>query len=302
MKPLDIFRLKILIKLAETNSFQKGWAVWEPQISRLCSGKATPEKLFRLGEHLSNLFRSNRVEGRGQASVSGGGAAWECLVAWYLNLIFWGTDVIATRQNKQFVPKIVNNALTVTISNHQTNTESDIIVYRTSQEGLGTDISIDKINIAISERLHKTDVAVVQCKTNWNDNAQIPMLWDLIYNSSSFRIPHVSVGIQGVNPTSFRRFAYAFVTVPTITCPPKSNSLSVLRVRNMTGGNYWGKPTHQGIARCINEFFLHNFPDAFSGGVTHHIEENLGCSPEVLEVLLSMKVSELKRILAAATS
>lgn len=302
MKPLDIFRLKILIKLAETQSFQNGWGVWEPQIRKLASGENKAEKLFQLGGHLSDLFRSNRVEGRGQDSVSGGGSAWECLVTWYLNLIFWGTDVIATRQNRQFVPEKINKALSVTISNQQTNTESDIVVYRTSQETLTATVDIAQINAYVSANLHDTDVAVVQCKTNWNDNAQIPMLWDLIYNSSSFRIPHVSVGIEGVNPTSFRRFAYAFVTVPTSRGPFNPTSLCVLRVKNMTGGNYWGKPSSQGISSCLNEFFHRNFPDAFNGAIPHHINRGLLGASAVLEAFLSMDVDGLKALLHEASA
>lgn len=300
MKPLDIFRLKILLKLAETNSFRNGWAIWEPQIRALCSEGSQSQNLFALGHHLSELFRSNRVEGRGQASVSGGGAAWECLVTWYLNLIFWGTDVIATRQNKQFVPSKINNALSVTISNQQTNTESDIVVYRIPSGQLGANVDVGSINTIVSSNLLSTDVAVVQCKTNWNDNAQIPMLWDLIYNSSSFRIPHVSVGVQGVNPASFRRFAYAFMTVPTSNGPFNPASLCVLRVKNMTGGNYWGRQSTEGVASCINEFFLRNFPDAFAGGITQHIEQNLINAPQVLDAFFRMEEQAIKQLLASS--
>jgi hypothetical protein len=189
MKPLDIFRLKVLLKLAETESFRRSWDMFSPRIEELCNGGNQAQRVFNLGDHLSEIFRSNRVDGRGQDSVSGGGNVWECLVAWYLNLIFWGTDVLATRQNNQFVPLTIKNAFSVTISNRKTNTESDVIAYRVPQVGLAANISIANINDAITANLPTTDVAIVQCKTNWNDNAQIPMLWDLIYNSSSFRIP-----------------------------------------------------------------------------------------------------------------
>lgn len=302
MKPLDILRLKILLKLAETGSFRGGWGVWEPQIRQLCAPAVTPNSIFTLGEHLSELFQSNRIEGRDQASVSGGGSAWECLVAWYLNLVFWGTDVVATRQNRLFVPEQINKALSVTISNQQTNTESDIVVYRVNQDTLGNNVDVGAINAVVAANIHNTDIAVVQCKTNWNDNAQIPMLWDLIYNSSSFRIPNVSVGVGGVNPASFRRFAYAFVTVPTSRGAFNPTSLCVLRVKNMTGGNYWGKPSRQGVAGCLNEFFLRNFPDAFVGGIPHHLGQGIIRSPETLEAFLSMDATFLRALIAKATA
>jgi len=295
MRAVDAFRLEMLSRLVSTQSLRNGWAIWESSLRAQCNAENQAERVFALGEHLSSIFRENRVEGRGQASVAGGGAAWECLVTWYLNLVFWGTDVIATRQNQQFVPKIINNALTVTISNQQTNTESDIVVYRIPPLNEQSALSISRINEIITGRLLETDVAVVQCKTNWNDNAQVPMLWDLIYNSSSFRIPHVSVGVHGVNPPSFRRFAYSFMTVPTSKGPFNPKSLCVLRVKNMTGGNYWGRSTTEGVASCINEFFLRNFPDVFAGGVLQHINQNLLRNPNILESFLSLDFTRLRQ-------
>ena len=41
----------------------------------------------------------------------------------------------------------------------------------------------------------------LQCKTNWNDNAQVPMLWDIIYSSNE-KLNNISVGINGVSPHS----------------------------------------------------------------------------------------------------
>lgn len=28
---------------------------------------------------------------------------------------------------------------------------------------------------------------IIQCKTNWNDNAQIPMLWNMVYATKDFK-------------------------------------------------------------------------------------------------------------------
>jgi hypothetical protein len=145
----------------------------------------------------------------------------------------------------------------------------------------------------VTDNLLHTDIAIVQCKTNWNDNAQVPMLWDLIYNSKDFRITNVSVGIKGVNPASFRRFAYAFMTVPTSKGPFNPTSLAVLRVKNMTGGNYWGRKSAAGVSSCINEFFR-NFPDVFTGGVMQHLKKQLE-NPAVLEAFLSLKFDTLKQ-------
>ena len=51
----------------------------------------------------------------------------------------------------------------------------------------------DKFNIEVSNYLCARDfdsfeIGVIQCKTNWNDNAQIPMLWDMIYSNTTVSI------------------------------------------------------------------------------------------------------------------
>ena len=280
MKPVDEFRCDVLKHLSQTKSFQKAWVKWLPIIDSHCGLNPNQQQIFTLGEELSRIFKSNVVTGRTQSAVSGGGTAWECLITWYLNLSFWGTDIIVTRQNKKFIPKVVSDSLCVTISNHQTNTESDIVVYSIPQIGTTTDLTLKKINDLILVNITSTDIAVVQCKTNWNDNSQIPMLWDLIYNSSSFRIPNVSIGINGVNPGSFRTFYYSFITVPTIKKPLKSTHIAVLRVKNLTGGNYWGKSTEAGISSCVNEYFGRNFGSYFVGGVQTHINNQISNDPD----------------------
>lgn len=281
MKTVDKFRIKVLDKLSEIPSLRDSWGQFSGKIDSIIDiNNPTSHQIFDLGEHLSDIFQSNSTAGRGQSQLSGGGAAWECLITWYLNLIFWGTNVIATKQNRNFVPEVVNESLCVTIANHQTNTESDIVIYSIPDVDNLVDIDLNDVDDLIRSNIKNVDLAVVQCKTNWNDNAQIPMLWDLIYNSTNFRIPNVFVGINGVNPSSFKTFTYSFVTVPTTTRVRfTSSNLAVLRVNNLTGGNYWGKPTQQGVALCINNFFGRNFGNYFSGGVQTHISQQIISDP-----------------------
>ena len=47
-------------------------------------------------------------------------------------------------------------------------------------------MNIEKINDFITFNFDKIEINVIQCKTNWNDNAQIPMLWDMIYKVKYF--------------------------------------------------------------------------------------------------------------------
>lgn len=293
MLALDGFRLKILERTASIKSLKDSWDNWYRILDLHLPDNANGQQVFNFAHHLSDMFQSNAVGGRGQSQLSGGGAAWECLVEWYLNLVFWGTPVIAARQNKAHIPKVLFNALSVTISNNTTNSESDIVVFSVpNADGLAS-ITLEDINELISRNTERTDLSVVQCKTNWNDNAQIPMLWDLIYNSSGFnRIPNVSVGVTGVNPNSFGSFSYAFVTVPTIKKLPKPNGVAVLRVKNLTGGNYWGKPTMPSIAASLNEYFGRNFSHHFIGGVAQHISRQISLHPNLIAKFKSLDFTQ----------
>lgn len=291
---LNLLRLDILKQISRTSSFVNSWPVWKAEIERSLLPNATGQKVFDLGERLSDIFRSNSEAGRSQSSLSGGGTAWECLIIWYMNFIFWSTPVLATRPNKALLPQIISDAISVTIGGHRTNTESDILVFTVPDP---TSLQLPEkrkdhflaLNEHLSSRVANSRLAIVQCKTNWNDNAQIPMLWDLLYNSTGTRIKSVSIGSGGVHPHSFADFSYSFVTVPTTTRGQyKETDLSVLRVRNLTGGNYWGKSTKSGVVACVNEFFARNFPSAFKGGVKAHLDKQIADNAALISAFLTL--------------
>ncbi len=275
MEHLAVFKTRYLQQLAAVRSFSDSYKVWEPNIRTILGDKIDGQSLFNLGDQLSEIFRTTGGEGRTQGSLSGGGAAWECLVCWYLNLIFWNTPIFVARQNRHFVPSVINDSICVTISNTQTNTESDIVIFSVPEVEYLHGSALDDLNNHLVERIGDAELCVLQCKTNWNDNAQIPMLWDMIYNSSTFRIPYVSVGRNGVNPSSYRQFSYAFVTVPSNQGVYRAMNTSVLRVKGLTGGNYWGKPTEQNVAASIKELAGRRFPTVFVGGVISHIDRSI---------------------------
>ncbi|MFW5804332.1 MAG: hypothetical protein ACOCWG_03765, partial [bacterium] len=109
------------------------------------------------------------------------------------------------------------------------------------------------------------EIGIIQCKTNWNDNAQIPMLWSMIYEADSFTNNIISLGRNGYSIRDLKKFSYSFCTVPTNDMNGyKQDSTSVNRVRNLTGGNYWGNSTRNAVASSIKEIFNRNFRNAFS--------------------------------------
>ena len=276
MSKLDEYRIHTLTHVAKLKSMKKPWTVWQPIIRSKLGKSPNGNSIFQFGNHVSEVFQSNTTPGRDQSDLSIGGTAWECLNVWYLNLLFWGTPIIAVRTNKNSVPECLRNALTVTHSSVQTNTESDVSIFSVPEHKLLKSSKIVDLNKHLESRVGSVDLVNLQCKTNWNDNAQVPMLWDLIYNVDKFKLDNVSVGIKGVSPRSLNSFKYAFSTVPTVKLEKvKTNSLCVLRVKNLSGRNYWGHPTKKGIATCVNELPGNHFPEYYKDGVINHLNSAL---------------------------
>ncbi len=288
MSSIDDFRIEMLRHISQLNSFQDSWSAWQPLIKSQLGSKPSAQSIYDLGEKLEDIFKGNVVTGRDNSAVSTGGTAWECLVCWYLNLVFYGTDVIVVRPHVNFMPATLSKALTISISNVKTNTESDLVAFNVPSLSGGAKYDLRGIDAVISSNPLNTELSVIQCKTNWNDNAQIPMLWDLIYSSNSFRMANVSVGTGGISPTSFKRFTYSFVTVPTSRGQFAANSLAVLRVKNLSGGNYWGRQSKSGVARSLNEYFTSNFGTYFAGTVQQSIDQNVISNPAILNSFLSI--------------
>ena len=296
MASLDKFRLQQMKAIARQKSIKNSWPIFEPALRKILGPNPTAQDIFDLGDHLSDVFTSNAVS-RTNTTVAQGGYAWECLVAWYLNLVMYGTNAVVVKPTSQFLPAPIKHATAVTISSTRTNTESDLVAFRVEPRSGGKSHDIRSLELALSTDANKTDVSVIQCKTNWNDNAQIPMLWGLIYDAKgTISIQNVSIGTNGLSPQSFRNFKYGFMTVPTSKGPFLPHTLAVLRVQALSGGNYWGHPTTKSVARSIKEFFTSNFASAFSsaGSVANQIQNVISESPEVLEAFLSLDFSRLE--------
>ena len=264
-----------------TPTFIECWKTWRPEILRLLGTNYDEDKILNLGNHLSAIFKSTGGGGRGQGELSSSGTAWESLVCWYINLCTAGSRTVAFRM-MSLVPTAFRDAITVNYANFACNTESDITIITfpnlpdynvdcstLNLNGLnGIPIPVLKrgrFNSDLTDFLAARDfglheIGIIQCKTNWNDNAQIPMLWDMIYSVGGFRNRNISIGRNNFSIQNCQAFTYSFVTVPS---NKKANyngsSVAVKRVTNLSGGNYWGKPTSRNVARSISEIFRNNY-------------------------------------------
>jgi hypothetical protein len=283
-----------------TATVKKVWPTWRSEIQRHLGPEPDETKIFDLGDHLSAIFATTRTAGRQQGELSGGGVAWEALVCWYLNLCMVGTRCVAFKR-MSLVPKAVKDAITINYGNFACNTESDITIvvfpdlpdYYADVHNLN--VTVDgtlhqylkdyKLQKKVHEFLVKRDfveleIGIVQCKTNWNDNAQIPMLWDMIYSANGFRGRNITIGQEGFNLHDTRNFTYAFVTVPTNPLSQyMDGSVKIKRVTNMSGGNYWGHPSRANVARSLKEIFVNNYQGGTEDSFRTNIRQAL---PDIL--------------------
>lgn len=277
MKPLDQYRLSSLRELASLPAVAKTWPKFQTSILKLIGDNPTPTQIFELGSNLAQVFQSEKWT-RSQSDLARAGNMWEILICWYLNLILYGTNAVVMRPSRKFMPKVIQEALTVKILGVATNKEADLVAFSLPAAQLTDSPSCDAVDGVIRASTKSCNLTVIQSKTNWNDNAQAPMLWDIVYNAQNLRLPTVAVGEGGFSPYSFQNFSYAFMTVPTNTggiASFKASTTAVVRVRGLSGGNYWGHPSRAGVADSISEFLGRNFQSAFTGGVQNHIATNI---------------------------
>lgn len=292
-------------KLFETNGFSSVWASWKSKINTdvFLSGTPTENQIYSIADNLRDIFRSTGTVGRTQSDVSGGGANWEALVCWYLNLCLIGRRTFVIKHHKDLIPEPVNKAITVNYGNFRSNTESDLIAITFPDRD---DYNCDKDDIVVNDTNGNTvptysgakynflpimnalvardfedvEIHIIQCKTNWNDNAQIPMLWDAVYSANTFR-NGISVGADGFSIHDAKRFTYSFVTVPSNQLVKdgretyKNTSTAVLRVINLSGGNYWGLPSKTGIASSVKELLERNLKSGQNRGILFTIRAAL---------------------------
>ena len=235
--------------------------MWQPVLAVAVGPNPTPAGVLKLGGTLAKTFRLSGAAGRGQGEVSGGGAAWEALVCWYLNLCLIGTNSVAIKKQAH-VPACIKDALTISYRSVTANTESDLVCItfpedlKQPKKELTVGALMEHVELVADDMFSHLRVSIVQCKTNWNDNSQIPMMWDMLYNAKDFKDKRISKGHNQFFIEHLDHFSYAFVTVPTVSLAKlKPNSVAVRRVAELSGGNYWGLPGSAGIAKSLDEIF-----------------------------------------------
>lgn len=244
---------------------------WRDEVLKRIGSKPDLRKLLDLGDDLSEIFLTTRGGGgRDQGSLAGAGVSWECLVCWYCNAYMLGSRVVFIKYKKSIIPEALRNAVTVKYGTVHATSEADLVAIvfpkigeYTKPRGRLSDSEFSEVTNRLADRhFGRHGLGIISCKTNWNDNAQVPMLWDMVYTMGKIPQSKVTVGVSG-HLLSSLDFTYSFVTVPTNRDPYKPTDINVQRVNSLSGGNYWGRATQRGIADSIKEIFAKNFRKAY---------------------------------------
>ena len=263
---VEHLRFQAIEHLWKIPSCSNPMETWMGRITTILGDAPTADAILSLGDNLSDIFENTSEPGRGQSTLAGAGYGWEALVCWYMNLCMIGSRSVVIKRKRQLIPTCVEDAMTIVYHNSPTNTESDLLCLSfPNVPDVTNNLTNDhlrnfkqRLDEVARDNLEQLVVGNIQCKTNWKDNAQIPMLWDMIYRSSGFNDEGIHVGQNNFSITDFNDFSYSFMTVPTHE-NPLPNSMPVHRVIGLSGGNYWGQQTRPNIASSIREIFNRNF-------------------------------------------
>lgn len=123
---VEYIRKESINNLFKTNTFKNSWINWKQIISFDFTPNSS-RQIIDLGDKLSAIFTTTSPSVRDNSSVSGGGAAWESLVCWYLNLCLIGRRTVVIKHSKKLIPDPISDAITVKYNTFPSNTESDLI-------------------------------------------------------------------------------------------------------------------------------------------------------------------------------
>ena len=265
---IEQIRERAVKNLLDSASFGNNWSKRSKFLEDVLRSSASIDKhtIVGLGNHLAETFSLVGAGNRSQGSVSSAGTVWENLLVWYLNFCLAGTKAVCIK-GLALCPDPIKNALTVQHQGVVVRSEPDILV-----------ISSDKLHSSPPEKswtaverkfeeivkdLGSVSIINIQSKTNWKDCAQIPMLWNMLYNQCYSGVGQQSgfgIGTGGYSLSSLQYFGYAFATVPTGEDAPDDfgvSTLAVLRVKSLSAGYYWGYPDKQSVCLNISQIFDH---------------------------------------------
>ena len=289
MNLIEKIRKKQMDKIFSLSSFKKDWVLRKDFLTTKMAD-FTRKKVVNLSDYLGQCFRtrssataSSTITATSSRAVSnklnsGSGVIWESIVTWYLNICLYGTNTVAVRGG-EFCPEPIKDSISILHDSSVLHSEPDVMIICSNdlydlEEEKSWRKSVKKINEVVEKDFKNVCVINIQCKTNWNENAQYAMLWNMLYKQARdkhFGRNGFRIGIHGFTISNLEDFGFAFMTVPTNKTDYTPSRLEVLRVKSLMSKNYWGKPTKPSVAFSLSGIF-----DEFTRSKCYPNVDNIG--------------------------
>ena len=279
---IEQLRNDAVSKLFTGKSVQEAWKKWHPVITDLIGSTPQANKIFDLGDHLRHVMFSAHEKidkptlSQTQAMKSRSGVLWESLLTWYCNLCLIGTRSVVIKKSKSLVPSQFLDAITADYGTQQEDSEADVLTL-TFPDGMDL-TSFQTLEKLVDEHFKDFELGVISCKTPWNDFTVIPQHWNMVYNLAINNPDalEMKIGINDWDVTVLKKFFYAFATLPSQKPEIiKSTSLPVVRLKKLSGGNFWGLPSKKDIAKSTKEIFKKNFSSSIGDGIESNLKKEL---------------------------
>ena len=272
--------------------FTNNWKKLEIRIKSKIGKKideVTGEKIFNLPDDLREIFFSllpkKTKNKRSQDLLPIAGDGWERTVAWYLNLCLVNTRAVVFKKRKAFFSNKILNSLTVNINGKHILSESDLIGI-IIPENANLKLEKSEKNFLKSFReftdynYKEFELFGIQCKTNFADDVERPLLYQVLYNLPTQLDIGIKIGVNGAHVSDFKNFKYSFITIPSQKADriPNKDTAPAIRAQLFSGGCYWAMPSKNGVANSLKEFMNRNFSSILPQGNTtiiNSLDENI---------------------------
>ena len=293
MKKIHNLRKDFLNDSVKNNSVSRAWSSLEPSIRNYLSDNRSGDSILSLGGNLREVFygvsKSNDVQsGKGLS-----GQAWNFLVLWYLNLIFWKTPVLIFKNH--FVPKALKECLSFKIYGNDLGTYNNIMAFSIPNEKIFEEKSESNINydldLHISNNFYNTEVVNIHTNTSFNDTLKEDMLWSLIYEESRLELEDVTIGSEEFNPKKLQSFKWSVVSLASGSAiETKPQAMHARRGQVLSGELFWGKDSKKGVAESLENFPKFHLKNKFSSeeGLRDHINKLISDDDSYIENFLNL--------------
>ena len=293
MKKIHNLRKDFLNSSVKNNSVSRAWLNFEPSIRDYLKGNRTGNSILCLGSNLREIYYGFSKSNDVQSGKGLGGQAWNFLVLWYLNLIFWKTPVLIFK-NKS-VPKILKESLSFKIYGNDVGTYNNIMAFSIPNEKVFEEKSESNINydldLHISNNFYNTEVVNIHTNTSFNDTLKEDMLWSLFYEEISLNIDKIIIGSDEFNPDKLQSFKRSVATLASgDAIKTESNNMHARRGQVLSGELFWGKDSKKGVAESLENFPKFHFKNKFPSedGLRDHIDKIISEDDGYIENFLNL--------------